>query len=79
LVVKVCLHTSLQRRTAAGPVRHLDVELPAAATLADLLAALDIRTDLKTLLRVVNGRTADPRQVLEEADDVHLIPALSGG
>ena len=79
MVVKVCLHTSLQRRTAAGPVRHLEVELPAAATLADLLAALDIRNDLKTLLLVVNGRTADPRQKLKEADDVHLIPALSGG
>ena len=79
MVVKVCLHTTLQRRTAAGPVRHLELELPAAATLADLLAALDIRGDLKGLLLVVNGRTADPRQELKEADDVHLIPALSGG
>jgi len=27
----------------------------------------------------VNGRIVEPSQALAEADDVHLIPALSGG
>jgi sulfur carrier protein ThiS len=79
LVVKVCLHTSLQRRTPAGLVRHLEQELPAGATLADLVSALGLPADLKGVLPVVNGRIVEPTQTLAEADDVHLIPALSGG
>lgn len=73
------LHTTLQRRTPGGMVRHLEVQLPERSVLADLLAALEIRQDLKGVLLVVNGRTAEPSKVLEEGDDVHLIPAISGG
>ena len=79
MVVQVCLHTSLQRRTPAGLVRHLELELPAGATLADLVSALGLPADLKGVLPVVNGRIVEPSQALAEADDVHLIPALSGG
>ena len=77
--MKVCLHTSLQRRTPAGLVRHLEQELPAGATLADLLGALGLPADLEGVLLVVNGRIAEPSQALAEADDVLLIPDLSGG
>jgi len=77
LVVQVHLHTSLRRRTPGGIVRQLAAELPDGATLGGLLGVLDIKP--KGLLLVVNGRTAEPSLVLEEGDEVHLIPALSGG
>ena len=73
----VHLHTSLRRRPPEGLVRRLEVALPAGGTLADLLRALDLQAE--GLLLVVNGRTAHLARVLEEADEVHLIPALSGG
>jgi len=76
--VRVHLHTSLRRRGPEGPVRMLEVDLPAGATLAELLRALDFQGE-KHLLLVVNGRTAQPAQALGDADEVHLIPALSGG
>jgi molybdopterin converting factor small subunit len=31
------------------------------------------------VLFVINGRQADAGQVLRDGDEVHLIPALSGG
>jgi molybdopterin converting factor small subunit len=79
LVVRVHLHATLQRLTAAGAVRNLEVELPALSTLTDLLGIMELRLDLKATLLVVNGRTGEASQVLEEGDEVHLIPAISGG
>jgi len=58
-------------------VREIEVEMPAGATLDDLLRTLAIRPE--GLVLVVDGRTAEGSQVLDGADEVHLIPALSGG
>jgi sulfur carrier protein ThiS len=60
-------------------IRHLEVMLTSPSTLTDLLAILEVQPDLKNTLLVINGRTAELSQVLEEADEVHLIPAISGG
>ena len=60
-------------------VRRLDVTLPSASALADLLSALAIEADQEATLLVVNGHTADPEQALQDGDEVHLIPAISGG
>jgi sulfur carrier protein ThiS len=78
LVVSVHLHTSLRRRTAAGPVRRLEADLPPASTLGDLLERLEL-ADHEGLLLVVNGRTAGVDQRLEQGDQVNLIPVISGG
>jgi sulfur carrier protein ThiS len=79
LVVTVHLHTVLQRETPGGRLRRLQVSLPATSTVADLLAHLELRPDPEWTLFVVNGRQATPTQALREGDEVHLIPALSGG
>jgi len=79
LVVQVHLHTTLRRRGPGGVVRQLEVELPAGGTLADLLEALELRPEPGAVLLVVNGGTADPSLRLRAGDEVHLIPALSGG
>jgi len=79
VTVTVHLHTTLQRPTPNGPLRRLDVTLPTGSTLADLLDRLSLPHLDDSVLLVVNGRQADAGQVLHDADEVHLIPALSGG
>ncbi len=60
-------------------MRRLDVMLPIGSTLADLLDRLALPRRDESVLLVINGRQADAEQVLHDADEVHLIPALSGG
>jgi len=77
--VTIHLHTILQRQTPEGPQRQLEMTLLSGSTLADLLEDLGIEMPLSGLLLVVNGRTAAPEQILREGDQVHLMPAISGG
>jgi sulfur carrier protein ThiS len=79
VTVSVHLHTTLQRRTPTGSLRRLDVTLPSGSTLADLLDRLALPRRDDSVLLVINGRQADAEQVLHDSDEVHLIPALSGG
>jgi molybdopterin converting factor small subunit len=55
------------------------VVLPTASTLADLLDHVEVPRNDESILLVVNGRQAAEAQVLANGDEVHLIPALSGG
>jgi sulfur carrier protein ThiS len=57
----------------------LDVALPAESTVADLLDHLAVARHDESILLVVNGRQAVEAQILTNGDEVHLIPALSGG
>jgi len=77
--VTVHLHTTLQRETPGGRLRRLEVTLPGASTLDDLLRRLDLAIDPEWTLLVVNGRQASRGQALRDGDEVHLIPALAGG
>jgi molybdopterin converting factor small subunit len=79
ITVSVHLHTTLQRPTPNGLLRHLQVVLPHGSALADLLERLAIPRRDDFLLLVVNGRQADATHVLDDMDEVDLIPALSGG
>jgi len=77
--VTVHLHTLLQRKTPEGMLRRLEMTLSPASTLGDLLRTLDITPEGDAILLVVNGRQVDVTQPLAEGDEIHLIPALSGG
>ncbi len=77
--VTVHLHTTLQRQTPAGPVRKMQLTLPAGSTLEDVRRILEITIDPHHLLLVVNGRLAEADQMLSNGDEVHFIPAISGG
>ncbi len=77
--VVVHLHTALQRKTPEGMRRRLEMTLSPASTLGDLLHTLDITPQDDAILLVVNGRQVDITQPLAEGDEIHLIPALSGG
>ncbi|MFA5028980.1 MAG: MoaD/ThiS family protein [Candidatus Methylomirabilota bacterium] len=77
--VTVHLHTTLQRQTPQGMLRRLEVDLPAAGTLGDLLRHLEIAPVGDAILLVVNGKQAEAARPLADGDEIHLIPALSGG
>ncbi|HIP71679.1 MAG TPA: MoaD/ThiS family protein [Anaerolineae bacterium] len=77
--VTVHLHTILQRQTPEGLQRQLEVMLLSGSTLADLIEDLGIEMPLEGMLLVVNGRTAPSSHILNESDQVHLMPAISGG
>lgn len=62
-----------------GPLRRLDARLASGSTLADLLDRLSLPCRDDSVLLVINGRQADLGQMLQDGDEVHLIPALSGG
>ena len=55
------------------------MSLPLNSTLADLLDYLEIELEPEALLLVVNGRTAELTQTLQDGDHVNLMPVISGG
>jgi molybdopterin converting factor subunit 1 len=70
-------------REAAGADR-IPVQLPAGATVADLIAALGrdfpaIAPVLGSIRVAVNQGFADAATVLNETDEVAAIPPVSGG
>jgi sulfur carrier protein ThiS len=73
------LHTILQRQTPDGLVNRLELDLPGGIRLADLLTKLEISLPEDALLLAVNGRVADVEQVLQDGDQVNIMPAISGG
>jgi len=79
LTITIFLHTILQQQTPDGPVGQLTADMPAVGTLTDLLNQLGIELDVENTLLVVNGRTVELSQQLSDGDQVHLIPAISGG
>jgi molybdopterin converting factor subunit 1 len=58
---------------------RLDVELPDGASVADLLAALPEPATALPLVVAVNREYAQPETVLHAADEVALVPPVSGG
>ena len=79
MIVTVHLHTVLQRQTPEGPVSQLEVSLAPESTLNDLLAHLDIDFPIDSMLLVLNGRLVEADHILHDADQVNLMPAISGG
>ncbi len=78
-MIKVHLHTTLQRKSTQGMIRCLEISLPPGSSLADLLKTMEINTDPNSLLLVINGKLVEPNAELKDLDVVDLIPALSGG
>jgi molybdopterin converting factor small subunit len=77
--ISVFLHTTLQRQTQKGLLSQLVIDLPSGSTLAGLAYEIGIALDVENTLLVVNGRNAELDQQLSDGDQVHLIPAISGG
>jgi molybdopterin converting factor small subunit len=79
MLITIHLHTTLQQSSPQGLIRQLEVDLPPGATLSDACARLGIAVDEENMLLVVDHSNVGPDRVLIDGDDVHLIPAISGG
>lgn len=77
--VTVHLHTILQCQTQDGMISQLEADLAPGSTLAMLLQHLEVELDPEHLLLAINGRVADLDRVLQDGDQVNLMPAISGG
>lgn len=75
----VYLHTLLQRQTPSGTQSRVQVEILEGSSMSELLQQLEIDLDPEHLLLVVNGKVVEPERVLQPGDEVHLVPAISGG
>lgn len=75
------LPEKLAQRGAGQTIRagaKLDLELPSASRLVDLLSQLRLeREEVPTAF--VNGRQRDLDHVLEPGDEVGLFPPIAGG
>ncbi len=77
--IEVRFFATLQPYLPAGA--HGDcvsLDLPPGATVRDVVEFLKIPGEL-ACLTVVNGRDADPDQVLAPGDELAMFPPLAGG
>jgi sulfur carrier protein ThiS len=79
MVVTVYLHTGLQRQTADGPQRQMDVTLLSGSTLAHLLQDLGLDLAAGPIMSQVNGRIAESTKILEQGDQIDLMPVTPEG
>ena len=74
MVVSVRLFAGLRERAGSDRVQ---VELPDGARVADLLAAMDVAP--RSCVVAINREYADASALVSEADEVALVPPVSGG
>ncbi len=79
MIITVIFHTVLQKQTPEGKVDRVQLELPSGIDLKGLISKIDISIDPDHVLFVINGRTAGMEQIIQEGDEIHLIPAIAGG
>ena len=74
MVVFVRLFAGLRERAGSG---RIEVELPEGATVADLLAAMELGP--RSCVAAVNREYAGPETPIAAGDEVALVPPVSGG
>jgi len=74
VIVSVRLFAGLRERAGSDRV---EVELPDGASVADLLAAMDVAP--RSCVVAINREYADERDVVRTGDEVALVPPVSGG
>jgi MoaE-MoaD fusion protein len=74
MLVSVRLFAGLRERAGSD---RIEVDLPDAATVADLLAALELAP--RSCVAAINREYADPEARIAPGDEVALVPPVSGG
>ena len=72
--VSVRLFAGLRERAGSD---RIEVDLPDAATVADLLAAMELAP--RSCVAAINREYADPETAIAPGDEVALVPPVSGG
>jgi molybdopterin converting factor small subunit len=78
LVVFVRLHTVLIDK-ASSSESNLRLEIPAGQLVKDVIQQLNIIFPEDSLIIAVNHRVTNETRVLQDGDQVDLIPSMSGG
>ena len=79
ITVQVHLHTILQKQTPQGLVPNIHYQCKDGQTIGQLLVDLSVQYHEDILLLVANGQITTLDYALKDGDDIHLIPAISGG
>ena len=74
MLISVRLFAGLRERAGSS---HLDVELPDGATVADLLAVMELAP--RSCVAAINREYADAGSRIGPGDEVALVPPVSGG
>jgi MoaE-MoaD fusion protein len=74
MLVSVRLFAGLRERAGSA---HVEVELPEPATVADLLAAMELAP--RSCVAAINREYAGPEARIAPGDEVALVPPVSGG
>src|SRR5215216_1891519 len=74
MLISVRLFAGLRERAGAA---RIEVELPETATVADLLAAMELAP--RSCVAAINREYADPGARIAPGDEVALVPPVSGG
>lgn len=69
---------SIARHRGGQIVDRLELELPAACRVQDILTELEINPDLEAVVSV-NNVVCDVDTLLADGDEVAVIPAVAGG
>jgi molybdopterin converting factor small subunit len=59
--------------------RRLETDLPPGGSIGDLIEMLDVKLAPDAMIFLVNGRPQREEYLLEDGDEVNLIPAMYGG
>ena len=79
MLIQVKLFATLRRYAGDIPLgQPIPAELPAGATLQDLVERLGIPPD-QTKVTFVNGRAQELNWILQPGDEVGIFPPIGGG
>jgi sulfur-carrier protein len=76
--VKVKLFATLRRSVAWASGEPMDIALPEGATIADLIATLELPSDQVKVI-FVNGRARSEDWRLTTGDEIGIFPPIGGG
>lgn len=77
--IEIHLHATLQKFSSSETGNIVEVDLPDGSSIRTVLDYLTIEVAPEHLLFVLNGRTSELDQILEDGDVLHLMTAVSGG
>ena len=73
------LHTIYQKKAREGMINKIKFPFQTNLSLEKIIYDLDLEIPKESTLYVVNGKIEEPGYIVAEGDEIHFIPAISGG
>ncbi|MGB9668791.1 MAG: MoaD/ThiS family protein [Anaerolineales bacterium] len=77
--ITVHLHTIAQKWSEKGRINKINLEINHGCTIIELIKQLDIPLKWEDILVVIDQKTVSGDYQLRDSDEIHIIPAISGG